>query len=108
MASPHQVPARPSCGKITPDGGLFKREFKEIQANGSPERCEVAAEWPPVVGVENAPGLDVGDCALDWGAQAAHVRVELLLPFKQVPDLRKLVMIKATTCGNAIEAFAET
>src|ERR1019366_2281602 len=67
-------------------GGLFiKREFKEIQANGSPERCEVAAEWPPVVGVENAPGLDVGDCALDWGAQAAHVRVELLLPFKQVP-----------------------
>jgi hypothetical protein len=24
------------------------------------------------------------------------------------PDLRKLVMIKATTCGNAIEAFAET
>jgi hypothetical protein len=23
-------------------------------------------------------------------------------------DLRKFVMIKATTCGNAIEAFAET
>src|ERR1035441_4746484 len=26
----------------------------------------------------------------------------------QGSDLRKLVMIKATTCGNAIEAFAET
>ena len=26
----------------------------------------------------------------------------------QGSDLRKFVMIKATTCGNAIEAFAET
>ena len=40
--------------------------------------------------MENAPGLDVRDCALDWGTQAAHVRVELLLPFKQVPVLRFL------------------
>src|SRR5208283_921030 len=30
------------------------------------------------------------DCALDRGAQAAHVRVELPLPFKQFPDLRFL------------------
>ena len=32
--------------------------------------------------------------------------IKMILP--RVPDLRKLVMIKATTCGNAIEAFAET
>src|ERR1017187_8030473 len=87
-------------------GGLFKREFKEIQANGSPERCEVAAEWPPVVGVENAPGLDVGDCALDWGAQAAHVRVELLLPFKQVPVLWFLDRRDVT--GSLISLVADT
>jgi len=40
--------------------------------------------------VENAPRLDVRDGTLDWGAQAAHVGVKLLLPFKQFPALRFL------------------
>ena len=40
--------------------------------------------------MENTPRLDVGDRTLDWGAQAAHVRVELIFPSKQFPALRFL------------------
>lgn len=51
---------------------------------------EVGSQRSPLVSVENAPGFDVSDCSLDWGAQAAYVCIELLLPFKQVPVLRFL------------------
>ena len=54
---------------------LFKRQFKEVQADGGPEGREVGSQRSPVVSVENAPGFDVGDRSLDWGAQAAYVRV---------------------------------
>ena len=53
---------------------LFISEFEEVQANGSPERREVGPERPSVVGVENAPRLDVSDRPFDRGAQAqCHV-----------------------------------
>src|SRR5712691_1504213 len=68
-------------------GSLFKSEFEEVQANGSSERREVGSEGPPVVGVENTPRLDVSDRTLNCWAQTAHIRVELLLPFKQLPPL---------------------
>ena len=62
-------------------------KFEEVQTNGGSEGCEVGPERPPVIGVENAPRFDVSDCTLDWCAQAAHVCVELPLPFKQFPVL---------------------
>src|SRR5229473_2693846 len=68
-------------------GSLFISKFEEVQANGGSEGCEVGPERPPIIGVENAPRLDVSDCTLDWSTQAAHVRVECLLPFKQFPAL---------------------
>ena len=44
------------------------------------ECCGVAGEGPAVVGVENAPGLEVGYRAFDDGAQGIDFGVERLLP----------------------------
>ena len=40
--------------------------------------------------MENAPGFEVGDRALDRCAQPAHPGVEFLLPVEQFPELRLL------------------
>jgi len=69
---------------------LFKIEFKEVQSYGGPVGRQVCAEWPPVIGVENAPGFEMSDRALDRGAQPVYLCIEFLLPVKQLPALRLL------------------
>ena len=49
-------------------GSLFKSEFKEVQSYSRPVGRHVCAEWPSVIGVENAPGFEMSDRALDRGA----------------------------------------
>ena len=71
-------------------GSLFKIEFKEVQSYGGPVGRQVCAEWPPVIGVENAPGFEMSDRALDRGAQPVYLCIEFLLPVKQLPALRLL------------------
>ena len=39
---------------------------------------------------ENTPGFEMGDRALDRGAQLVYLGVEFLLPVKQLPALRLL------------------
>ena len=43
-----------------------------------------------VIGVENTPGFEMSDRALDWGTQPIHLGIEFLLPVKQFPALRLL------------------
>jgi len=50
----------------------------------------VCAERPPVIGVENTPGFEMSDRALDRGAQLVHLRIEFLLPVKQSTAARLL------------------
>src|SRR5271165_3325186 len=69
---------------------LFKIEFKEIQSYSGPVGRHVCAEWPPVIGVENTPGFEMSDRALDWSTQPIHLGIEFLLPVKQFPALRLL------------------
>src|SRR5271165_6717755 len=69
---------------------LFKIEFKEIQSYGGPVGRHVCAEWPPVIGVENTPGFEMSDRALDRGTQPIYLGVEFLLPVKQFPASRLL------------------
>src|SRR6266478_3105688 len=71
-------------------GSLFKIDFKEVQSYGSPVGRHVCAEWPPVIGVENTPGFEMSDRALDRGAQLVYLCVEFLLPVKQFTVLRLL------------------
>ena len=42
-----------------------------------------AVEWPPVVGVQNPPVLDVGDDTLDDGANSIDSTIEGPLPVEQ-------------------------
>jgi hypothetical protein len=47
---------------------LFKSEFKEVQSHSRPVGRNVCAERPPIIGVENTPGFEMSDRALDRGA----------------------------------------
>jgi hypothetical protein len=40
--------------------------------------------------MKNKPGFEMSDRALDRGAQFVYLRVEFLLPVKQLPALRLL------------------
>ena len=48
-------------------------------------------QWPAVVGVQDAPGLDMGDGALDRRAEAGDPGIEFLLPVQQFPACRFLI-----------------
>ena len=71
-------------------GSLSKIEFKEVQSYSRPIGRGVRTERPPVIGVENTPGFEMSDCALNWGAQPIYLGIEFLLPVKQFPALRLL------------------
>ncbi|MGH3224325.1 MAG: hypothetical protein ACRDPY_37520, partial [Streptosporangiaceae bacterium] len=47
-------------GMLTPRG-LCKTLFKEIQADGCPERGQECLQWPSIIGEKNPPGLQLGD-----------------------------------------------
>ena len=72
------------------DGSLSKIEFKEVQSYSRSIGRGVRTERPPVIGVENTPGFEMSDCALNWGAQPIYLGIEFLLPVKQFPALRLL------------------
>src|ERR1035441_9895820 len=69
---------------------LSKIEFKEVQSYSRPIGRGVRTEWPPVIGVENTPGFEVSDRALDGRTQPIYLGIEFLLPVKQFPALRLL------------------
>jgi hypothetical protein len=71
-------------------GSLSKIEFKEVQSYSRPIGRGVRTERPPVIGVENTPGFEMSDRALDRGTQSTHLGIEFLLPVKQFPALRLL------------------
>src|ERR1035437_8279508 len=66
---------------------LSKIEFKEVQSCSRPIGRGVRTEWPPVTGVENTPGFEVSDRALDGRTQPIYLGIEFLLPVKQFPAL---------------------
>jgi len=53
-------------------------------------RSRVCTEWPTVIGVENTPGLEMSDRALDGSAQPVDLYVEFYLPVKQFSASRFL------------------
>ena len=61
-----------------------------MQSYSRPIGRGVRTERPPVIGVENTPGFEMSDSALNWGAQLIHLGIEFLLPVKQFPALRLL------------------
>src|SRR5229473_8597939 len=71
-------------------GSLFKTKFKEVQPDSRPIGRGVRAEWPPVIGVENTPGFEMSNRALDRGTQPVYLGIEFLLPVKQFPASRLL------------------
>src|SRR5260370_37922409 len=76
--------------RSTVPGSLSKIEFKEVKSYSRPIGRGVRTERPPVIGVENTPGLDMSDRSLDSGAQAVYLGIEFLLPVKQFPAWRLL------------------
>jgi hypothetical protein len=61
-----------------------KVSFKEVQPHGGLVGRHICAEWPPVVGVENASGFEMGDRALDRRTQLVYLCSEFLLPIKAI------------------------
>jgi hypothetical protein len=83
-------------------GSLSKIEFKEVQSYSRPIGRGVRTERPPVIGMENSPGFEVSDRALDWRTQSIYLRIEFLLPVKQFPALR---LLKRGDEARALIAF---
>jgi len=52
--------------------------------------------------VENTPGFEVSDRALDWRTQPIYLGIEFLLPVKQFPALR---LLKRGDEARALIAF---
>jgi hypothetical protein len=50
---------------------IIQIEFKEIRSYSRPAGSDVRTEWPPVIGVENTPGFEMSDRALDRSTQGA-------------------------------------
>ena len=48
-------------------------------------------EWPPVVGVKDPPGFDVGDCSFHYGAETVDLFVAFLVPVRQLTAPRFLL-----------------
>jgi hypothetical protein len=67
-----------------------KIQLKEVQPYSRPIGRDVCAERPPVIGMNNTPGFEMSDRALDRGAQLVYLGVEFLLPVQQLPALRLL------------------
>ncbi|NRD09087.1 hypothetical protein [Rathayibacter agropyri] len=54
----------------------FLLDEEDESADGVEDVSE-GAQWPPVVGVEYPPGLDVSDCSLDHVSVSVHEAIVL-------------------------------
>ena len=81
---------------------LIQNWFKEVQSYSRPIGRGVRTERPPVIGVENSPGFEMSDRALDGRTQPIYLGIEFLLPVKQFPALR---LLKRGDEARALIAF---
>jgi LmbE family N-acetylglucosaminyl deacetylase len=68
----------------------YSRQRVEQQSDGGGNRRGEALEGAPVVGVEDPPGLQVGDDSFDYSSSSVDCGVEVFLPVEK-PALRDLL-----------------
>lgn len=71
-----------SLGWIAADN----RHLLPAPRQGSDACLTATADWPPVISVENTPGFEVSDCALDRSAEPVYLSIKFSLPVEHSPS----------------------